>query len=132
MQLNFLFLLLVLLPSSLLAQTVSPTNARHAAALQQMQQYYPQATPVDVAQLQAHQADDHKRCSSCAKQQRSSTSSTALASCKQLLAEQERLTRLLQHSQNAGSTDRALIKKYNMALKRNQEQLHQCEREAAH
>lgn len=127
MPLNFRLLLLVLLPGSLLAQTVSPTNTHHAEALQQMQQYYPQATLVDVAQLQADQVNDHKRCSSCAKQQRPSTttSNTSLASYEQLLAERERLTQLLQHLQDAGSTDRALIQKYNTALNRNHAQLRQ-------
>ncbi len=89
-----------------------------------MQRYYPQATPVDIAELQAKQADDHKNCSSCAKQrQPQHATATTPASQAQLLAQHERLQQHLQHLQDAEIPDRALIQKYSIALQRNRDQL---------
>lgn len=125
MKLIFSCLLFVFLSSNLLAQTVSPANVRHADAVQQLQQYYPEATPVDLAKVQAAQANDLKGCATCNKKQRPSSATNALpmATREQLLAEHARLTQHLQHLQDAGTTDRALIEKYNIALKRNQREL---------
>lgn len=125
MKLIFSCLLCAFLSSGLLAQTVSPASARHAEATRQLQQYYPEATPVDLAQLQASQADDIKGCSTCNKKLRPSTGTNAAptATREQLLAEHDRLAQRLRHLQDAGSTDRALMEKYSIALKRIQGQL---------
>ena len=124
--------LLCMFPVFCIGQSSSSTTAQiqHQKALQQLQQYTPQAQIVDLDALAVQQAQEHAACGSCVQKSKTNTASTTAyqqVSKQDLLAKQTQLLNVIKTLEQAAPVNQPLLQKYHQALKLNLAKLKKAE-----